>query len=262
MKKTQLMGILNATPDSFYDGGKYFDFEKALHHGTKLIQEGADLLDIGGESSRPGALPVSLEEEKRRVLPLVEAFSSQIKVSIDTAKPEVAKAAIEKGARFLNDITGFQNPEMRKVALETDVDLCLMHMQGIPQNMQNSPHYPGGILAEITCFFQKQIDLLLQEGIEPKRIILDPGIGFGKTVEDCLTILRNLRHFQALGFPLLIGISRKSFLSKIFQKSSEELLSTTLVMNTISLLDGVSILRVHDVKEHRQAIDMVTLFKT
>jgi dihydropteroate synthase len=261
MKKTQLMGILNATLDSFYDGGEHFDLEKGLQHGFKLIEEGADLLDIGGESSRPGATPVSIEEEKRRVLPLIEALSPRIKISIDTSKPEVALAAIKKGAKFLNDITGFQNPHMRKIAADTDVEICVMHMQGTPQTMQNSPHYPGGILSEITLFFQKQIDLLLKDGVKPERIVLDPGIGFGKTVEDCLTLLRNLSHFQDLGFPLLLGISRKSFLSKIFKKPSEELLSTTLVMNTISLLEGVSIIRVHDVKEHRDAIDMVAIFK-
>ncbi len=255
------MGILNATPDSFYDGGAHFTFENALKRGLEMIQEGADILDIGGESTRPNADPVSCEEEKRRVMPLVEALAKHIKVSIDTSKFEVAAMAIEKGASFLNDVTGFRDERMRKLAAETEVEICCMHAQGTPQTMQIAPHYPRGVVNEICEWFKKRVYSLVRDGVDPGRIYLDPGIGFGKTVDDCLEIVRNIPEFLALGFPILLGTSRKSFLSKLFKKPSNELLSTTLATNTICLLEGVSIIRVHDVKEHRDVIDMVTKFK-
>lgn len=256
-QRTQLMAILNCTPDSFFDGGRYDTYENALAHGEKLIEEGADILDIGGESTRPGAAEISAEEEIKRVLPLVEHFAPKIKVSIDTSKPEVAIHALKAGAGFINDVTGLNDPLMVKAAIDYDVDVCVMHMQGTPRTMQANPSYPKGVVTEIMEWFKMRVDVLLKAGIKPERLTLDPGIGFGKTAEDNVRILRNLPIFQSLGFPLLIGLSRKSFMSKILKKTGIKLLSTTLAMNTICISEGVSIIRVHDVKEHRDIIDLM-----
>ena len=210
------MAILNATPDSFYDGGR----EDVLSYGLKLIDEGADILDIGGESTRPGAPEVPEEEELRRVIPLIEALrdKSEIPLSIDTRKAKVAKAAIAAGATLVNDVSGFRDPEMREVAAESGADLCVMHMLETPKTMQNQPEYPEGIIEHLLHFFEGRIQELQQAGVKRDKIILDPGIGFGKTVEHNLKIIHNLPRLKALGFPLLLGASRKSFMGKILAR--------------------------------------------
>lgn len=257
------MGILNASPDSFYDQG-HTCFEKVVAHGQALIEEGGDILDIGGASSRPGALPLPLSEEAKRVLPLIEilapiAKSKGVILSIDTFHPEIAEKAVALGVTFINDITALQDPRMQELAKTDGVRCCLMHMQGTPETMQQNPHYPQGVVVEVREWLQKRAESLIKSGLKAEQIVLDPGIGFGKSVDDCVEILKNLRQFCDLGFPILIGLSRKSFLQKILQKSASELLSTTLAMNTMSLLEGAEIIRVHDVKEHRSIVDLFNL---
>lgn len=252
-----LMGILNCTPDSFFDGDKYFDPEKAIAHGLEMITEGADIIDIGGESTRPYASEVSAEEEIRRVIPVIKALRG-VTISIDSCKPSVAEAALEAGATFINDVTGFTDPDMRTIAARAQLPICVMHMLGAPRTMQKKPHYPDGVVPEIYTWFEKQIELLLREGVSEDNIYLDPGIGFGKTVQHNLEILSSLSRFRQLGYPLLIGLSRKSFLSKILNKPSTELLSTSLALNTMCILEGVSVIRVHDVKAHREMLTVVT----
>lgn len=256
---TKLMGILNVTPDSFFDKGSYFSLEKAVARGKAIYLEGADILDIGGESTRPGAIPVSAQEELERVVTVIKTLHSciPIPISIDTNKPEVALAAVEAGASLINDISGFQNPEMQDLAASSGVQICIMHMQGTPQNMQKNPHYSNGVVSFLIQWFEQQLENLTKKGIKEKQIILDPGIGFGKTVDDNLEILQNLPRLKALGFPLLIGVSRKSFMSKILNKSTSELLPATIAMNTLLIKAEVDIIRVHDVIEHRGVIDLV-----
>jgi dihydropteroate synthase len=262
MAKAKLMGILNVTPDSFYDGGRYSSKDKSIEQGRLLLSQGADILDIGGESSRPNALPVTLEEELQRVIPIITVLSYEATamISIDTTKPEVAKAALEAGATMLNDISGFVNPEMRRLAATSGVPLCLMHMQGNPKTMQLNPSYPMGIINEMLDWFKTRIQLLLDSGIKAHQITIDPGIGFGKTIADNIQIMQNLRQLKALGFPLLVGVSRKSFMSKTLNKGPDKLLAPTLAMNTVALLNGADIIRVHDVAENRAIIDMMTAY--
>lgn len=260
------MGILNCTPDSFFEQGRAFDSHAAIEHGIRLFEEGADLVDIGGESTRPGSQPISEEEEINRVVPVIQALRQYTSkpLSIDTYKPKVAEAALQAGATFLNDITGFDNPGMRKLAALSGVPICVMHSAGPPHTMP-SPYYPQGIVQELLQFFQKRISLLIESGIQPSQIILDPGIGggsFGKNVEESLTIFRNLKIVRSLGFPLLIGISRKSFIQKILQKTPSEILSTTLALNTMSILEGVEIIRVHDVEPHRDILTVIERLQT
>lgn len=258
----QLMAILNVTPDSFYDGGKYFDSDQAIQYAYKLKEDGADILDIGGASSRPFSKPVSVEEELQRTLPVIKAISKDISIpiSIDTTEPEVAEKAIDAGATIINDINGLENPQMRKLAIETGVQVCIMHKQGTPETMQLNPYYPQGIIAEIYRFFESRIAQCLDEGMLLNQIILDPGIGFGKTVDHNVSIIQNLSTFQSLKFPLLIGLSRKSFLSKILDELPANLLAPTITANTLALVNGASIIRVHDVAAHRQVMDTLDYF--
>jgi len=261
MQKSQLMGILNVTPDSFYDGGRHFNPDLAISHGLALIQEGADILDIGGESTRPYANPVSSSEEIQRVIPVIKALSQQIPLSIDTQKWEVAEAALNQGVKWINDISGFDDPKMRALAGLSTVNLCVMHMQGTPATMQKDHDYPQGIILFLKEWFARKVELLVKEGIDTSRIYLDPGIGFGKTVAHNLEILHNLPVLNTLGCHLLIGLSRKSFMMKILNKKADELLPSTIAMNTIALQKGVDVIRVHDVAEHRAVIDMMTAFR-
>jgi dihydropteroate synthase len=256
MKK--ILGILNITPDSFSDGGCYFNSTLAIKQGLKLWEEGADCIDVGGESTRPGALSVSWQEEIKRVMPVVSALVKEgVFVSIDTCKPEVAKEAVERGACMINDVTGFSNPKMREIAKESSVFCCIMHMQGTPKIMQERPHYPQGVLNELLQFFQKRTDELLERGIQKEKILIDPGIGFGKSLEDNYTILDNLPELKGLGFSLLVGLSRKSFMGKVLNRSPSELLCPTIAMNTSALLKGADWIRVHDVKEHKEVITLL-----
>jgi dihydropteroate synthase len=264
MTKAKLMGVINVTPNSFYQKSRTLVVEDAVHMAMRFQEEGADILDLGGESSHPGALPVAQEEEMERVIPVIEALKDKVTIplSIDTYKPEVAKAAIKAGATLINDISGFSNPDMVALAAEKACDICVMHMEGNPQNMQNNPFYQEGVIHYQLKWFEKRIEKLLSSGIKPEKIIVDPGIGFGKTVAHNLEIIHNLPEFKRLGFRVLLGISRKSFLSKILNKPSEELLSATLAMNTIGIASKVDIIRVHDVKEHRSIIDVMDAFLT
>lgn len=251
--QTKIMGVLNVTPDSFFDQGKYYDQEKAYKRALEMIAEGADILDIGGESTRPGSEPVTEQEELKRVVPIITKIRahSSVPISIDTTKPKVAQKAIECGATLLNDVSGFRNPEMVEIALSCEADLCIMHMLGTPKTMQQNPVYEKGIIPELLHWFEERTDFLIKKGIQPKRLILDPGIGFGKTVDDNLLIISNLKSFKTLGFRVLLGVSRKSFMSKITGLPPEKLLSATIGMNTIGMLAGVDIIRVHDINEHR-----------
>ncbi len=263
MIKTKIMGILNVTPDSCYDGGRYFSIDNAVSHALKLHEDGADILDIGGESTRPGAEQVSEEEELRRVIPVIQAIRSQLAVplSIDTMKAGVAEQAVAAGACLINDVNGFRDPAMRQVAANLGVQVCIMHMLGTPKTMQADPQYPDGVMSHIYDFFDEQIDLLLDAGVEEQNIILDPGIGFGKTVAHNIEILQNLPELREMGFPVLLGTSRKDFMRKITGKDRNELLPTTIAVNSLMMMDDVDILRVHDVAEHRMAKQVLGHFK-
>jgi len=259
MVKTQLMGILNVTPDSFYDGNKYLLIENAIKRGLLIAEEGADILDIGGESTRPGSAAVSVQEEQSRVIPVIKALKEKVKIpiSIDTMKPEIAADALEAGATLLNDVSGFRNPEMREIAASADVDICVMHMLGEPKTMQQNPYYEEGIITVLLDWFDQQVNLLTKAGVKESRIIFDPGIGFGKTVAHNLEIIHNLPKLRAVGFPVLLGTSRKSFMSKILNLPAAELLPTTIAINTLAIQASVDIIRVHDVAEHRKVIDIM-----
>lgn len=256
---TKIMGILNVTPDSFFDKGQFFNPDAANAQGIRICSDGADIIDIGGESTRPGAHPVSTQDELDRVLPVIKAIrsASAIQISIDTRKPLVARAAIEAGATLINDVSGFTDPAMQEIAAASNVEICVMHMQGTPQTMQNNPNYPEGIIPHLICWFESQVNLLIKRGVLEKHIILDPGIGFGKTVADNLEIIENLPKLKAIGFPLLLGVSRKSFMSKILNKSASELLPATIAINTLLVMSGIDVIRVHDVSEHRSVVDLL-----
>lgn len=262
MKKTQLIGILNCTPDSYFAEARFPNLNQAIEHGLRLFEEGADIVDIGGESTRPSnSKGVSEEEELERVIPVIEGIRKHtgLPLSIDTFKPLVAEEALKAGASILNDITGGANPLMRQLASQSGAPIIVMHMKGAPHT-DAAPDYPDGVVSEIYAFFKKQTALLLEEGVKKSQIILDPGIGggsFGKTPEQCLQILKNLKEFQTLGYPLLVGLSRKSFLQKILQKEASEVLSTTLALNTMTALEGVGYIRVHDVAEHRDILTIL-----
>lgn len=256
-----IMGILNTTPDSFFAGSRFQD-HAAIERGLQLYKDGADILDIGGESSRPGADPVDLETELRRVIPVILELKHYlpIPISIDTVKPKVAEAAVKAGASLINDVSSFDNPEMIAAAIDSDVEICLMHTQGNPKTMQQNPYYPEGIIPHLMIWFERKIETLLSAGIKKEKIILDPGIGFGKTVDHNVEILHNICQLKTLGYPVLYGASRKTFLSKILDKPANELLAATLAANTIAILSGANIIRVHDVLEHRDVINFLDYY--
>jgi dihydropteroate synthase len=263
MKKSQLVGILNCTPDSYFEKGRFTETQKAIDYALQLFEEGADIVDIGGESTRPSSqVAVSEQEEMARVLPVIEGIRRKSKalLSIDTFKPAVARAALNAGVNWINDITGLSHPEMREIVRESGATCCVMHLYGPPYSLP-TPLYPKGIVEELHLFFRQRTEEIIEAGISPSQIILDPGIGggaFGKSPKECLQIIKNLRQFTTLGYPLLIGLSRKSFQQKILKKQASELLSTTLALNTIALLEGAAYIRVHDVAAHR---DILTLFE-
>jgi len=251
-KHTFIMGILNVTPDSFYDGGKYSIWDRAVQRAEKMLEDGADIIDIGGESTRPGAESVSLEEELDRVIPVIEAIRDfPIPISIDTYKAKVAAEALKHGASIVNDISGLRfDPEMAKVVAKYNVPVIIMHIKGTPRDMQKNPHYEN-VVEEIKNYFIKQIDYAISFGIKRGNIILDPGIGFGKKLEHNIEILRNINEFKKLGFPLLIGHSRKSMIGMILDGiPPEERLYGTLAISSYCIMNKVHIIRVHDVKEH------------
>lgn len=251
-QKTHVMGILNITPDSFTDGGLFFSRDSAIEHGLRMVEEGADIIDVGGESTRPGSEPVEYEEEVRRIIPVIDALAKRVKVpiSIDTYKADVAKRALDAGASILNDISGLRfDPEMPKVAAQYRVPVVLMHIKGTPENMQVNPEYEA-LIPEIVDYLRASIRLAIDSGVREEMIIVDPGIGFGKTFEHNLEILRNLHDFTLLEKPLLVGPSRKAFIGKILgNASSSERREGTAAAVAISIMNGANIVRVHDVKE-------------
>lgn len=255
-KETLLMGVLNVTPDSFSDGGLYFDREKAIAHGLKMVEEGADFIDVGGESTRPGSKPIGLEEELRRVIPVIESLAKEVDVpiSIDTYKSGVAQRAIEAGAEMINDISGLNlDPNLAHVAVREDVPLILMHIRGTPETMQKDVHYDS-LFSEILRYLKESIKRAESAGVDPGQIIIDPGIGFGKTVEDNLLIIKNLSEFRILGKPILLGTSRKSFIGRILNAEVTERLEGTLSSIAIGVLTGAHIIRCHDVLQAKRAI--------
>ncbi len=259
-KKVKIMGIINVTPDSFYDGGRYQKTESAIRQGLKLAEEeGADIVDIGGESSRPGAMPVSVKEELKRVIPVIKNLSKEIEIpiSIDTYKSKVAEEALKNGAGMINDISALRMDEnMVKVAREYDVPLILMHMQGTPRTMQKHPHYKD-VIAEIYQFLNNRIEVAEENGIKPNKIIIDPGIGFGKTTRHNLLIIKNLKKFKSLKKPILIGPSRKRFIGEVLDLPLEERLEGTLGAIAVALLNGAEIIRVHNVKEVKRVVKII-----
>lgn len=260
-EKTVLMGILNVTPDSFSDGGLFNDVDTAVTYGKKMVTDGADIIDIGGESTRPGATPLSEKEELSRILPVITQLLEEVSVpiSIDTYKPHVADVCLKAGAHLINDITGLINPEIRKVAAKHNAPVVIMHMKGTPKTMQQNPAYQD-LLREITTFFQEQTTIARKEGIQ--HIIIDPGIGFGKTVEHNLQILKHLEIFKTLHCPICVGPSRKSFIGTITGLSAKERLEGTLAALTISIMNGANIVRVHDVNECNRAIQVIDAIRS
>ncbi len=251
-----VMGIVNVTPDSFSDGGRFLTPNTAVEQALRLEDEGADILDIGGESTRPYGQPVSLDDELQRVLPVIEALVGRVSVpiSIDTSKSEVARAAMELGAEIINDVTGLErDPAMVEVACQTKAGICAMHMQGTPQTMQDQPHY-ANVVAEIMAYLRGRDAALISSGIEPQRICLDPGIGFGKTHEHNLELVRASSQFLKLGRPILVGHSRKGFIAKLIGDKAADRTAGTLGVTLALARAGVQILRVHDVKATRDAL--------
>ncbi len=251
----RIMGILNVTPDSFYDGGKYYDKGRAIARAYAIRDEGADLIDIGGESTRPGSKPILAEEEIDRVCPVIRSIAGDIgiPISIDTSKSAVARAALASGASIVNDISGLAfDPEMAGTIAAEGAGLVLMHIQGRPETMQKDPRY-GDLIAEISGYLDEAARKAIEAGVAREKIIIDPGIGFGKTIEDNYRILNRLREFKGLGFPVLVGLSRKSLIAKLYGPEADRL-PATIALNTVSVLNGADIIRVHDVKEHRLAM--------
>lgn len=259
LDSTKIMGVLNVTPDSFSDGGRFRSVDSAVAHGEQMVRDGADIIDIGGESTRPGSEPICLQEELRRVIPVVEELVKRISVpiSIDTTKPEVAKECLRLGATILNDISGLASPLMRKAAAQYNVPVVIMHMQGTPLTMQNNPHYKN-VINEIMDYFILRAAIARHEGIE--QIIIDPGIGFGKSMDDNLQIIHNLSRLQTF-YPILIGPSRKGFIGEITERPVEDRLSGTIAAVTACVLNGAHIVRVHDVKECKDAVRVADAIK-
>ena len=260
LKRPLVMGILNITPDSFSDGGKYLDFSDAIKRAHAMIEEGVDIIDIGGESTRPGSDPVSIDEELKRIIPIIEALKrdSNIAISVDTYKPAVMKEVIDMDVAMINDVYALTQPGAIDVIKKSEVGICLMHMQGTPKTMQINPTYKN-VVSEVQLFLKGRAEMLISEGIDQSRIILDPGFGFGKTFEHNIEMLKKLESFQSLKFPLLVGLSRKSFIRKILNGEHDDHLSGSISAAIFSVLKGAKILRVHDVKETLSALKIINL---
>jgi dihydropteroate synthase len=251
-----IMGILNVTPDSFSDGGLFIDPKKAVEHARTMVLDGAQIIDIGGESTRPFAEEVSLKEELRRVLPVVKALSEEVDVpiSVDTRHPDVAIKALASGASVINDVNGLKEDGMEELVVETGATAVIMHMKGTPGDMQVDPSYDE-VISEIHDFLSSRVERMTALGCEKDKLIIDPGIGFGKRVEDNLTIIRDLHRFGDIGCPILIGASRKSFIGKVLNLDVDMRLEGSITSAIMAYLNGASILRVHDVKETKRALD-------
>ncbi|HHW21115.1 dihydropteroate synthase [Thermodesulfovibrio thiophilus] len=263
-KKTYIMGIVNVTPDSFSDGGKYFSLQKAVDHALRLVEEGADIIDIGGESTRPGAEPVSIDEELNRVIPVIESICKKVSIpiSIDTYKAIVAEEAIKAGATIINDISGLRfDPAMPEIVNRYKVPVIIMHINGTPRNMQQKTCYEA-LIPEIIEYLRYSIIIAKQAGVDENMIIVDPGIGFGKLPEHNLEIIKNLRVFSNLGKPILIGVSKKSFIGRILnERSPEKRVEGTASAVAISVLNGANIVRVHDVEFMTKVVKMADAIK-
>jgi dihydropteroate synthase len=258
-ERTHVMGVLNVTPDSFSDGGQYFNTDRAVERACEMAEEGADIIDIGGESTRPGSDSISAEEELDRVIPVIQRFREQvdIPISIDTTKSIVAREAIKAGAHIVNDISALRSdPGMATVVAEHQVPLILMHMKGLPKNMQKDPTYVD-LIGDIYAFLDERVDAAVEAGIARDRIIVDPGIGFGKTWPDNFILLNRLKQFHGLGCPLLVGVSRKSFIGWALNLPEDDRVMGTAAAVAASVLKGVHIVRVHDVKEMVQVVQIV-----
>jgi dihydropteroate synthase len=257
MRAPVIMGVVNVTPDSFSDGGLFLDAGAAVEHGRRLASEGAAILDVGGESTRPGAEPVSEEEERSRVLPVVEELAADggARLSIDTTKAGVARAALDAGATIVNDVSAFRfDPELAALVAESGADCCLMHMLGEPRTMQQDPRYDD-VVSDVKAFLEERLAFATSEGVPEERVWLDPGIGFGKTVEHNLELLRRLDEIVAIGRPVVIGTSRKSFLGKLAGGRDEGgRLPGTIATNVVALERGATIFRVHDVAQNADAL--------
>ena len=257
LSRPLVMGIINATPDSFSDGGQHMHCDAALAQAYRLLEEGADLLDIGGESTRPGATPVSLQQELDRVLPIIEGLrGAPAPISIDTSKPEVMRAAIAGGASMVNDINALQDAAAMQVVAASDVAVCLMHKQGKPQTMQSQPQYQN-VIAEVGEFLRERITAAEAAGISRKRIVIDPGFGFGKTLEHNLALLRELKTLTALGVPILAGLSRKSMLGTLTGQDVTQRMPASIAAAIIAVQRGASIVRVHDVRATVDALKIL-----
>lgn len=258
-KRGMIMGIVNVTPDSFSDGGRFLDTGRAVEHALELIREGADILDIGGESTRPGAEPVAEAEEIRRVIPVIRALRAvtQTLISIDTMKASVARAALEAGADIINDVTGLRgDPAMLRVAADADAGLVIMHMIGTPQTMQKQPEY-GNVVIDVQKYFTARLHCLEYAGIDTRRVVLDPGFGFGKTLEHNLDLMRALPELLDAGRPLLVGVSRKSMIARLIESDAiEDRDWTTVALTSQAREQGARIVRVHEVRRNVQAMRM------
>ncbi|MGC9404134.1 dihydropteroate synthase [Vibrio genomosp. F10] len=255
----QIMGILNVTPDSFSDGGQFSSLERAIAQADKMIAAGVSIIDIGGESTRPGAPDVSLDEELNRVIPIIRAIRerSDVWISIDTSKAEVMDQAIQAGADIINDVRALQEPGALDVAAKAQVPICLMHMQGQPRSMQNNPHY-SDIIEDISAFLTERVEACEAKGIDASKIILDPGFGFGKTLEHNYHLLAHLDKFHQLGMPILAGMSRKSMIFRLLDKKPAECMVASVTCATIAAIKGAQIIRVHDVEETLEAMKVIT----
>ncbi|MBN1532229.1 MAG: dihydropteroate synthase [Spirochaetes bacterium] len=251
----QIMGVLNVTPDSFFDGGRYLDPAAALRQAVRMRDQGADLIDVGGESTRPGARPVGTQEEIERVCPVIEAIRAEmdIAVSVDTYKSGVADAAVAAGASLVNDISGLTfDGAMAGVIARHGAGVVISHIRGTPETMQADPRYDD-LIGEITVFLSASANAALEAGVAKDKIIVDPGIGFGKTLEDNYRIIRGIGQIKRLGFPVLVGLSRKSLIGKLYNDDSDRL-PATIALNAVAVMNGADIIRVHDVREHRLAM--------
>ncbi len=259
LSRPVVMGILNATPDSFSDGGAYPDPSVAAARAWQMVEEGAALIDVGGESTRPGATAVDSDSEIARVVPVIEAIRGccDVPVSIDTSKPEVMRAAVAAGACFINDVRALREPGALEAAMSLQVPVCLMHMRGEPRTMQESPEY-ADVVSEVVAFLAERVETCIRAGLKRERLVLDPGFGFGKTLQHNLLILNNLHRLTEFGLPVLVGISRKSMIGAILDRPVDQRLFGSLAAATISLLKGASIIRTHDVAPTVDALRVVT----
>lgn len=264
--KPLIMGILNVTPDSFSDGGKFSALDAALRQAELMIEQGADIIDIGGESTRPGAQPVAADQQMNRVLPVIRELTkicgNNVQISIDTTRSRVAAAAIDAGAHIINDISaGRDDPVMFRLAAEIKVPIILMHMQGQPSTMQDNPDYDS-VVDEVLSFLEQRVQVALNAGVERANIAIDPGIGFGKRKRDNIDLLAHLHRFVETGFPVLLGTSRKRFMGAICSVTEpSELVAATAVTTALGVMAGVQMFRVHDIKENRQAADVAWAIK-